>query len=66
VRLDHLLSTSLEPLSGILVMRTDALLTFRLAAVLRRLEKQSKLSITPQLLRPRSGGPVAQVVRALC
>ena len=40
MRLDHLLSTSLEPLSGILVMRTDALLTFRLAAVLRRLEKQ--------------------------
>ena len=55
MRLDHLLSTSLEPLSGILVMRTDALLTYRLAAVLRRLEKQSKLSITPQLLRPLVG-----------
>ena len=56
MRLDHLLSTSLEPLSGILVMRTDALLIFfRLAAVLRRLEKQSKLSITPQLLRPPVG-----------
>ena len=52
MRLDHLLSKSSEFPSGILVMRTEALLIFRLAAVLRRLEKQSKLSITPQLLRP--------------
>jgi hypothetical protein len=40
VRLDHLLSKSSERLSGILVMRTEALLIFRLAAVLRHLELQ--------------------------
>ena len=41
MRLDHLLSKSSEPLSGILVMRIEAPLTFRLAAVQRRLEKQN-------------------------
>ena len=65
MRLDHLLSKSFELLSGILVMRTGALLTFCLAAVLRHLEAGCFLSLL-SCQGPETGGPVAQVVRALC